>query len=340
MTLSKGEWAKGVVHWRDGKVAYLSVVFTWDLPLARKVAEYYRMIGCRVVAGGPAFTTHLKYLDGIAEVPTKRVMRHGKEVEVPGDLDRSQGEAVVRHNPMATFASRGCSENCSFCIVPRLEGGLATISTFTPRPVLCDNNLSALPAAYQDHIVARYKSAGVPLLDANSGFEPKTFDNEVFARWRPILKGPWRFGFDEMTEGEAVRRVCDMLRGVSSRAKQVYVMIGREPFEVCMDRIKKVIAWGAEPYVQPFIPLNSLKRKPKVAFDWTEQKLADVARWVNGHVWRGTPNFADYDRTIDYRRLAGRINRRLANDPSWAGARRRDEAFERVRQQSQPPVTK
>lgn len=42
------------------------------------------------------------------------------------------------------------------------------IDDFEPRPILCDNNLSALPADFQDHIVARYQSAGVPLLDAKA----------------------------------------------------------------------------------------------------------------------------------------------------------------------------
>src|SRR5258708_37822500 len=124
---------------------------------------------------------------------------------------------------MATFASRGCSLKCSFCIVPRLEGDLVTLPDFEPKPVLCDNNLSALPAAYQKHIIERYTRAAMPLLDANSGFEPTTFDDEVFARWKPIVKGPWRFGFDEATEADAVRRVCHMLRDVAARKKQVYV---------------------------------------------------------------------------------------------------------------------
>lgn len=297
---TRGEWAKGVVHWREGSTAYLSVVFTWDLPKARKVAEYYRAIGCHVMAGGPAFTTHLAYLDDIAEVPRKRVMRRGKMVDVPGDLP----DVVRRHNPMATFASRGCSLNCAFCIVPLLEGALTPLADFEPRPVLCDNNLSALPAEHQRHIIERYTRAGVPLLDANSGFEPTTFDDEVLARWTPINRGPWRFGFDEATEGDAVRRVCHMLRDVPARRKQVYVMIGREPFDVCMDRIEKIFAWGAEPYVQRFIPLNALEKKPKVAFDWTAQLLDDVQRWVNGHAWRKVRNFVDYNRAIDNRRNA------------------------------------
>ena len=46
-----------------------------------------------------------------------------------------------------------------FCIVPSMEGREFTL-------ILCDNNLSALPAKFQDHIVSRYQSAGTWLLDA------------------------------------------------------------------------------------------------------------------------------------------------------------------------------
>lgn len=279
--LEKGEWVKGVAHWREGDTAFISIAFTWRLPEARKLAEYYRAIGCtRVKIGGPAVFTQGKYVSDIAEV------------------GGSIPDTVARHNPMATRASYGCPVGCHFCIVPRMDGLTFTyLPDFIVRPVLCDDNLSALPADYQQHIVDRYLQAGVPLLDANSGFEPATFDDEVFARWKPVLKGPWRFGFDEKTEGEAVARVFRMLKDVSPRKKQVYTMIGHEPFEVCMARIQKVIDSGAEPYAQPMIQLNALKKEPKVRYDWTALKLKQVQRWVNRRIWRKAP-FSEYNASI------------------------------------------
>jgi hypothetical protein len=188
VNLEKGEWVKGVAHWREGDTAFISVAFTWRLPEARRIAEYYRAIGCTTVkAGGPGVFTQKKYLADLCEV------------------GGSIPDAIARHNPMATRASYGCPVGCWFCIVPKMDGKTFTfLPDFPVRPVLCDDNLSALPADYQQHIINRYLKAGVPLLDANSGFEPATFDDEVFARWKPILKGPWRFGYDENTEGEAV----------------------------------------------------------------------------------------------------------------------------------------
>ena len=286
LLFDKGAWIKGVAHWVDGDTAYLSVAFTWRLPIARDLAEHYGRLGYRVVAGGPGVFTQRKFLAGVAHIP------HAN------DADARMPDAIARHNPMATRASYGCPVGCWFCIVPKMDGKAFTLMPdFKVRPVLCDDNLSALPADYQQHIVDRYLQAGVPLLDANSGFEPATFDDEVFARWKPILKGPWRFGYDESTEGEAVARAFRVLKDVSPRKKQVYTMIGHEPFDVCMDRIFRVIASGGEPYAQPFIKLNALVREPAIRHDWTPQKLRHVQRWVNGHIWRKTP-FAKYNASI------------------------------------------
>lgn len=218
-------------------------------------------------------------------------------------------DAVARHNPMATTASRGCPVGCWFCIVPAMEGKYFTfLPDFEPRPILTDNNLSALPAEYQQHIVDRYLSAGVPLLDANSGFEPKTFDEDVFYRWKPINRGPWRFALDETGEIDDVRRVIGMLKqqGVGARRIQVYVMIGHEPFADCMARIREVIALGGEPYVQPVMKLTARDKKPWVRHDWTPKLLGQVQRWANRRIWR-VADFSHYNASVKSSRLPGAV---------------------------------
>ncbi len=141
----------------------------------------------------------------------------------------------------------------------------------------------------------RYQETNVPLLDANSGFEPRTFTDDVYQRWKVINRGPWRFAYDEIKERDDVLRVMRMLAGEPQKKKRVYVLVGNEPFAECMQRISEVIEHGCEPHVQPYIKLNALQREPHVRFDWTEQKLKDVARWANGFVWKRVP-FSEYDR--------------------------------------------
>lgn len=283
-------WRKAAAHWREGDTAFISVAFTWQLPGARKIAEYYRSIGCtRIRAGGPGTFTQKKFLADLCEV------------------GGSIPEALARHNPFATRASYGCPVGCWFCIVPKMDGKTFTlIDNFVPRPILCDDNLSALPAEFQRHVVARYQASGIPLVDANSGFEPATFDDEVYARWKPILRGPWRFGFDEASEGTNVERAFRILKDVRPKMKQVYTMIGHEPFEVCMDRIQRVISSGGEPYAQPFIKLNSLTKEPALRHDWDRQLLTDVSRWVNLRRWRKV-KFEEYDRYIHNGRGRARL---------------------------------
>jgi len=298
-----GKWVGGLAEWHEGDTCFLSIAFTYKIPEAYPRAVFARACGKRVIAGGPALFDHRMraMLESVAEIPLKRVLDdEGREINVPAD--HPNGEAVNRHNPRATFASRGCPVGCWFCTVPRIEGKKFTlIPDFPVRPILCDNNLSALPAEYQDHIVERYRAERVPLLDANSGFEPQTFTDEVFLRWKPIMRGPWRFAFDEWKESREVLRVLKMLEGVRSKMKRVYVLIGNEPIAECLARIQLVLDHGAEPHVQPYMKLTSLEREPNVRFDWTRQKLKDVARWANRYGWKdGT--FAEYDRF--YRRHA------------------------------------
>jgi len=277
-------WSGGIAEWDEGETTFISVVFTWKLQDAYMRAGFAKARGQHVRVGGPAvFLKRCREMfDGIAEIGG----------EYP--------DAVAKHNPDATVASRGCPVGCWFCIVPAMEGRTFTmLPDFPVRPVLCDNNLSGLPANYQDHIIRRYHDEAVPLRDANSGFEPITFTPDVYARWAPLVnagKGPWRFAYDERKEGADARRVMDMLRDEPQKRKRVYVLIGNEPFADCMTRIEEVIAHGCEPHVQPFIKLNSMERQPDPRHDWSVQLLRDVARWANGWVWKKAP-FSEYRRS-------------------------------------------
>lgn len=277
-------WVGGLAEWEDEDTVYLSIAFTWKLDDAYMRAIFHSARGKKVRAGGPAlFLAKMKHR--LADV-----------AEMGGDVP----DAVRYHNPEATIASRGCPVGCWFCIVPAMEGKAFTmLPDFPVRPILCDNNLSALPADYQDHIIRRYRDEGVKLTDANSGFEPITFTPDVYARWRDLInegRGPWRFAYDETGERKDVLRVMKMLADEPQKRKRVYVLIGNEPFDECMNRIQEVIDNGCEPHVQPFMKLNALERSPHPRHDWNKQKLIDVARWANGWVWKKAP-FSEYRRS-------------------------------------------
>lgn len=97
-----------------------------------------------------------------------------------------------------------------------------------------------------------------------------------------------------------MRKVMAMLRAAKVPAKKIrpYVMIGCEPVDACLGRIREVIEWGGEPHVQPYINPRALERKPQVLrkMGWSAQLLTDVARWANRRIWRYAP-FEDYRRS-------------------------------------------
>ena len=96
-------WHKGIVDWTEGDTAYISVVFSWHAEQAYQRAIWYRSMGYKVWVGGPGVFVLSKLLKEVATVG--------------GDVP----DAVRRHNPMATFASRGCPVKCWFCVVPALS---------------------------------------------------------------------------------------------------------------------------------------------------------------------------------------------------------------------------
>jgi hypothetical protein len=255
---------------------YVSVLFSWQAPLAAELAwrsKPYADICC----GGPGMFALGRWWQQQTGVPCHRGLDQR--------FERQRGWYRM------TFASRGCPVDCSFCLVPRLEGTTFTLDwDFHPAPILCDNNLSALPIPFQEHILRRYRETATPLRDANSGFEPATFDADTYQRWKPLLKGPWRFAFDTWEEAADVQRMMRILAKEPARKKQVYVLIGNEPIAACYARAQQVIAWGGEPYVQPFLPLNALRRDAyKVAYDWDVPRLRAMQRFYNRHVWRAIP---------------------------------------------------
>lgn len=271
----------GLYSWGFDLVA-LSVIFSWHAPIALEVAE--RVKGhAEVWCGGP----------GMAALPNWWRQQTGLECVVGLDprFERQRGEYRM------TFASRGCPVGCWFCIVPKIEGRNFTLYwDFQPAPILCDNNLSALPVSFQEHIIQKYRRGIVELRDANSGFEPRAFDEETYHRWSRILAGKiWRFAFDEEAERAAVERMMQILQPVRARLKRVYVLIGNEPVAMCLDRVRSVIAWGGEPYVQYVRPLNWLGDPATLRHrhDWTEQLGRDFSRYFNAHVYRSVP-ISDY----------------------------------------------
>ena len=252
----------------------MSAIFSWDVPKGVQIA---RRSECEVWSGGPGFL----HMRDWWKMQTGLDAHYGLDQR----FERQRGKYRM------TFAARGCPWNCHFCGVSKWEGKEYSLDwDFQPAPLLGDNDITDEPVEFQDHIIRRYRETGTQLMDANSGFEPFNFNQETYERWKPILRGPWRFGYDYLPERGPVKRMLEILKDEHRNKKAVYVMIGNEPFEACLQRATEVIEWGGLPFVQPFLPKTALSRTDFILrHDWTRDMLVHFARYFNRYVWKQRP---------------------------------------------------
>lgn len=253
---------------------FLSVIFSWDAPYAVQQAQIALSNGKKVLVGGGG-TYKLS-----AWIYSQTGIR--PHYKVHPELEKVEGDFKM------VYFTRGCDENCSFCSVWIIEGQKFTMN-YTSRParVLMDNNLSAIPPQFKEYIVEKYLSAGVPTVDCNSGFEPKSIDDYTVQLFSQLPLRWWRMGFDESSEEKQVVEAIKLIKNYSKKTIRVYTLIGNESIEQCKYRCDKIIELGCEPVPQALIPTDAKSKTPIVQHDWTEQKLRDFQRfYYSPQLWR------------------------------------------------------
>jgi len=271
-------WRNSLLHWTRGEVAYLSVIFTWHLPDALRWAAFYRSQGLHVRAGGPAVSLNPDFLAGTAH-------------EIGGHLP-----TLHLHNPMATFTSRGCIRHCPFCAVPRIEGDLIELTDWEPRPVVCDNNVTACSKAHFDDVVDRLKH--VPGVDFNQGLDARLLTDHHAQRLAELDIFKVRLAWDHTRDEQHVYDAIMRLRraGIGKKAIGVYVLVGFDdtPADAryrCETLKRK---WGIDPRPMRFQPLDTMQKNSYVHPAWTDEELRRLVRyWWHTRFVGGIP-YDDY----------------------------------------------
>lgn len=266
-----------------------SCVFSWKLPI---LVEMAKVVAGRaeVWIGGPAVTfsiSNAKYVE--REVGIRPM------IGIDERFEREDGDYSM------VYFSRGCpayTPACGSCPVPFIEGNsFRFYKDAKPAKLLLDNNLSALPADYQEYIISRYLAEWNPRkgkVDANSGFEPHSFTEETLKRWQKFPLTCWRFGYDDITERDEALEMMRLLKryGYQGERVRVYTMIGNEPIDVCHLRMREVIAMGMHPWPQRLRPLDWLGPSGTLPckFDWDEPTLIAYQRYYSiAGLWKPRP---------------------------------------------------
>lgn len=260
-----------------------SAVFSWWLPTLVECVNVAKRWG-EVWIGGPAVTFH---------ADNARYVERETGVKPTLGID-DRFERQVGAYPMVYF-SRGCpayTKACGHCPVVQIEGRtFRYYRDAVPAPLLLDNNLSALPDDYQDFIIRRYREdwKGRGHVDANSGFEPHSFTEDTLLRWKAFPLAFWRFGYDDLSERDQSLEMMSLLgrHGLRGKKVRVYTLIGNEPIQSCLQRVREVIDRGCYPWPQRLRLLNWLGGPLPCLYDWDEPTLIAFQRFYSiARLWK------------------------------------------------------
>lgn len=263
--------------------AYLSAIFTYDLPDLVQDVNNLTAAGVEVEVGGPAATALPAYIEENTGVTPHFGLDERFEL-VPGKKFR------------AIFTSRGCPRACEFCLVPILEGRKIVEYDDFPIPTgknpwVCDNNILATSWEHQKLVVRRLK--GVRNLDLNSGFDDRIFIRDPEKYWQlynELDLEAWRFAYDKPEQEEAVKACADFLhdKGVDYRHIIVFCLVGGPgtEFEECRERLQYLIDIGCSPYPMRYRPLDSVE-KDVTPPGWDRGALNELFGYYGvPYIWR------------------------------------------------------
>ena len=200
----------------------MSVVFTYDLPEANRIAKSWERFGKPVKIGGPA--TGMRGDDF-----------------VPGRYLK----------PGYVITSRGCPNRCWFCSVWKREGTIRELPICEGWNVLDDNLL----ACSENHIVSVFgmlkKQPHAP--EFTGGLDPRYMTVDIMREIRSIKPKQIFTAYDSADDQEFVERAIENCwkAGFTKESHSVrcFVLIGfpRDTFDEAAERLEWVKRLGAMP---------------------------------------------------------------------------------------------
>ena len=203
---------------------HVSVVFTWDLPEAKRLARACSRIA-PVKIGGPA--TGMK-----------------GENFTPG----------MYLKPGYVITSRGCPNNCWFCSVPKREGRAVRELPIMDVHNVLDDNLLACSFVHFEKVIlmlANQKKSGKNVL-FTGGLEAKRLRKVHVAMLKDLRPKRIFFAYDEPRDLAPLEKAMKLFREFNYCSRNTlycYVLVGfrKDTMQAAEERLKNVVRLGMTP---------------------------------------------------------------------------------------------
>lgn len=211
----------------DADEVHISCPFTWDKPQAERLyqawGQYYP-----VKLGGPAYNS-------------------------PCD-DFTPGMYVKRG---VTFTSRGCNNQCPWCLVPKREGKLKLLP-IQEGNIIQDNNLLQCDKSHRDKVFEMLRTQ--KQIEFPGGLDCRETTPELVEDLRSLRIYQMFFACDAKGQLKELQRVGRLFAGTDRRKLRCYVLLGfkGQTISEAIEHLENVWAAGFMPHAQLFQPEDKL----------------------------------------------------------------------------------
>ena len=239
-----------------------------------------------IIYGGTGFA--IKVVDG------KEVYEKTKDNELPCEIEHIYPDyslyPELTKNTAYGFLTRGCPNNCAFCIVSKKEGRVsrkvADLSEFWRGQKyikLLDANL--LACKDKEVLLHQLIESGAQV-DFTQGLDARFITADVAEMLKKIKTERVHFAFDFMKHEKAIvegLRIYKEINPLPDYKTIVYMLVNFDTtIEEDLYRVKKIVELG-------YIPDIRVYRKPSAP-----QILKDLQRWCNNRLIFRSCDFMEY----------------------------------------------
>jgi hypothetical protein len=227
----------------EAEEVHVSVTFTWDIDYGKHLLSAWSKYYPKVLIGGPA----------LGNITTN--FQPGRYVKTG-----------------VTFTTRGCDNNCPWCLVHSKEGKLVEIADFAEGNIIQDNNLLMASRTHIEKVFSMLRMQKRAAIFAG-GLQASLIDDWFVDLLKTIRLDSLFLAADTYGALIPLEKALNKLAGFERRKLRVYCMIGmNETMDQAEQRLEAVWKLGGLPFAQLYQP-------PEKFIDYSSDWKALVRKW-------------------------------------------------------------
>jgi len=208
--------------WRDIEEIHISVAFTWQFGIAERLKQEWMNYHPEVLLGGPAYGDSGAFMPGM-------YLKRG-----------------------ITITSRGCNNQCPYCLVPKREGKITELIIHEGN-VIQDNNLLQCSKGHIANVFDMLRSKSN--VSFPGGLDSRLINDEIADDLRSLRINQLFLSADYKEAIKPLRKAVAKLK-IPRDKLRCYVLIGYngETYDQALERLFDVFEAGCLPFAQLYQP--------------------------------------------------------------------------------------